>query len=221
MKKIWSEVDNYLGGLLVKPDAAREAALTANRAAELPAIDVTPLQGQFLALLARMTKARRILEIGTLGGTSATWMAQAMPEDGHIVTLEIDPQHAEIARKNFERAGVLDRIDIRVGDAMRLLPKLVQEKAEPFDLIFIDGDKTNYETYLDWSLKLSRKGTVILADNVVRDGKVVDADTDDENVQGVRRMLERIAAEPRLSATALQTVCGKGYDGFAMAIVTS
>lgn len=220
MKRTWEKVDNYLSKLLVKPNAAREAALAANKAAELPAIDVTPLQGQFLALLVRMTGARRILEIGTLGGYSALWMAQAMSEDGRIVTLELDPQHAEIARSNLKHAGVDERVEVRVGNALTLLPKLAEQKEGPFDLIFIDGDKTNYTTYLEWALKLTHKGTVILADNVVRDGKVVEADTHDENVQGVRRMLEQIGSEPRLSATALQTVCGKGYDGFVMAVVT-
>lgn len=219
MAKIWKEVDKYLGGLLVKPDAAREAALAANKAAELPAIDVTPLQGQFLALLVRMTGATRILEVGTLGGYSALWMAQAMDECGKIITLELDPQHAEIARRNLKRAGVSNRVEVRVGDALTLLPKLVAKKEGPFDLIFIDGDKKSYPKYLELALALSRTGTVIVADNVVRDGEVANRKSKDGNVQGVRKMLEQIAAEPRLSATALQTVCGKGYDGFVMAVV--
>ncbi|MDE3199414.1 MAG: O-methyltransferase [Acidobacteriota bacterium] len=218
-KKVWKQVDKYLGGLLVKPDAARESALAANKAAELPAIDVTPLQGQFLALLVRMTGAMKILEIGTLGGYSALWMAQAMGEGGRIVTLELDPQHAEIARRNLKRAGVSERVEVRVGDALALLPKLVAKKEGPFDLIFIDGDKKSYPKYLEYALALAHAGTVIVADNVVRDGEVANAKSRDGNVQGVRKMLEQIAAEPRLSATALQTVCGKGYDGFVMAVV--
>ena len=219
MKKIWTEVDDFLGGLLAPPDATRKAALAANKKAGLPAIDVTPLQGQFLALLVRITGAKRILEIGTLGGYSALWMAQVLPKNGCIVTLELDPRHAEIARSNLKRAGVLDRVDIRVGNALALLPELESRKAGPFDLIFIDGDKTSYPNCLDWALKLSRTGTVIVADNVVLDGKVAQAGSKDKNAQGVRRMLKKMAAEPRLSATALQTVCGKGYDGFAMAVV--
>lgn len=219
MAKIWSEVDEYLGGLLVKPDAARKAALAANKKAGLPAIDVTPLQGQFLALLVKMTGAKRILEIGTLGGYSTLWMAQAMSKNGRIVTLELEPRHAAIARSNLKRAGVGDGVDIRVGNALELLPKLKSGGAGRFDLIFIDGDKPNYSMYLEWALRLARVGTVIVADNVVREGKVARANSKDPNVQGVRQMLKKMGREPRLETTALQTVCGKGYDGFAMAVV--
>ncbi len=220
MKDTWIQVDNYFGELLAPSDEVLDAALAANRAADLPAIDVTPLQGRFLELLVRVSGARRILEIGTLGGYSTIWMARSLPKDGHIVTLELDPHHAAIARGNLRRAGMLERVDLRVGPAADSLRKLVQEGAQPFDLIFIDADKAGYPEYLEGSLKLSRPGTTILADNVVREGKVIEPDNPDPNIQGVRRFTELIAAEPRLQATVLQTVCGKGYDGFTLAVVT-
>jgi predicted O-methyltransferase YrrM len=219
MKQIWKQVDRYFGDLLAPSDEKLDAALLANKRAKLPAIDVTKLQGKFLDLLVRIAGARRILEIGTLGGYSTIWLARALPEGGRIVTLEFDPHHAQVARANLQNAGVLDRVDLRVGLAADSLSILAASGDAPFDLIFIDADKESYSEYLDWSLKLSRPGTVIVADNVVRDGKVTDADCDDPMVQGVRRFVERLAAEPRLSATALQTVCAKGYDGFALALV--
>jgi predicted O-methyltransferase YrrM len=218
-KSLWAEVDSYFGKQLVPPDPTLDAAIAANRVAKLPAIDVTPLQGQFLELLVRISGARRILEIGTLGGYSTLWLARALLDGGSVVTLELESKHAAIARSNFERAGVLNRVDLRIGRASDLLQALVAGGARPFDLIFIDADKAGYPEYLEWSLRLSRPGTVILADNVVRDGKVIQPDNPDPNIVGVRRFTERIASEPRLSTTVLQTVGGKGYDGFAMAVV--
>jgi predicted O-methyltransferase YrrM len=219
MQDVWTAVDSYFGDLLIARDEKLDAALAANRKAGLPAIDVSRLQGKFLELLVRISGARRILEIGTLGGYSTIWLARGLPEGGRIVTLEFDPHHAEVARANLEHAGVLDRVDLRVGRAIDTLPKLENTADSPFDLIFIDADKESYPEYLDWALRLSRVGTVIVADNVVREGKVVEADCDDERVQGVRRFTERLAAEPRLSATVLQNVGTKGYDGLALAVV--
>jgi predicted O-methyltransferase YrrM len=219
MKDVWTAVDRYFEGWLVPTDEALEAGLKASRDAGLPAIDVTPLQGRFLELLVKMTGARRVLEIGTLGGYSTTWLARGLAEGGLVVSLELEPHHAEVARGNLRRAGVLDRVDVRVGPALEGLEAMVAGDAEPFDLIFIDADKPGYPEYLGWALKLARPGTVMVADNVVRDGKVVEADSDDANVQGVRRFTEMVAAEPRLSATALQGVGRKGYDGFVLAVV--
>lgn len=196
-----------------------DAAVAANKKAGLPAIDVSRLQGKFLDLLVRISGARSVLEIGTLGGYSTICLARALPEEGRVVTLEFDAHHAKTATENLRNAGVLDRVDIRVGRAIDSLPTLENSGAAPFDLIFIDADKESYKEYLDWSLKLSRVGTVIVADSVVRDGKVVDAECGDPMVRGVRRFTERLAAEPRLSTTVLQTVGAKGYDGFALAVV--
>jgi len=227
MRKLWTKVDRYFGDLVAPGDAALDAALKANERAGLPQIDVTALQGKFLDFLVRVSGARRVLEIGTLGGYSTIWMARAMPEGGRLVTLELDPDHARVARGNLERAGVLERVEIIVGPAIDSLPTL-ESSAEaadgpdakaPFDLIFIDADKKGYPEYLEWALKLSRAGTVIVADNVVREGKVIDATSRDENVHGVRRFTELVAAEPRLSTTVLQTVGVKGYDGFALSVV--
>jgi len=218
---VWAEVDDYFARLLVHRDASFDAAVKANQQAGLPPIDVTALQGKFLEFLVRISGARCILEIGTLGGYSTLWLARALPGDGRIVTLELDPNHAEVARANLENAGVLDSVDIIVGPALETLPTLRNSACIPFDLIFIDADKQGYPEYLRWALKLSRPGTVIVADNVVREGKVVDPDCEDPNVQGVRRFAELVAAEPRLSATVLQTVGTKGYDGFALAVVLS
>ncbi len=217
-KKIWKDVDAYLGGLLAG-DEALESALEANRKAGLPAIDVSRLQGKFLTVLAGLVKARRILEIGTLGGYSTICFARALPRGDRIVTLEIDPHHAETARGNLRRAGVLDRVEIRVGRAADSLAKLAAEGAKPFDLIFIDADKPSNPEYFKWALKLARPGTAIVVDNVVRDGKVADAGSRDADVLGTRRMFEQMAAEPRVSASVLQTVGAKGYDGLALAVV--
>lgn len=219
VEKIWNDVDDYFGAALVRPDTALEAALEANRAAELPAIDITPLQGRFLELLVRMTGAKRILEIGTLGGYSTIWLARAVPEGGVVVTLEVEAKHAEIAKKNIENAGLADRVQLRLGPALETLAVIGQERDAPFDFIFIDADKASYPEYLQWSLNLSRPGTLIVADNVVRDGKVIEPENPDANIQGVRRFTDLVAAEPRLSATVLQTVSSKGYDGFTIALV--
>lgn len=216
---LWTKVDNYFGDLLVPVDEALDAVIAENHKAKLPAIDVTPLQGSFLELLARMSGARRVLEIGTLGGYSTIWLARALPKGGSVTTLELESRHAEVASANLKRAGVLNRVDIKVGPAADTLRALIKKKARPFDLIFIDADKSGYPEYLSLSLKLSRPGTVIVADNVVRDGKVINPRSKDGNIQGVRRFAELVSAEPRLHATVLQTVCGKGYDGFLIAVV--
>jgi predicted O-methyltransferase YrrM len=215
----WIAVDGYFGNLLAPGDAQLDAALAANRDAGLPAIDVSPLQGKFLHVLVQMLRPRRVLEIGTLGGYSTIWMARALPEGGRIVSLEFNPKHADVARGNLENAGLLDRVEMRVGRAIDSLPVLESSGAGPFDLIFIDADKPSNPQYLEWALKLSRPGTVIVVDNVVRDGNVVDAASTDPDIQGTRRMTEMMAAEPRLSATALQNVGVKGYDGFVLAVV--
>jgi predicted O-methyltransferase YrrM len=215
----WTAVDTYLNKTLLKPDSALEAALQTNTAAGLPAIDVAPNQGKFLQLLAQMLRARRILEIGTLGGYSTIWLARALPSDGKLITLELSPKHAAVAQANIDRAGLTALVEIRIGPALQSLAQLKQEHPEPFDLIFIDADKPNNPHYLDFALKLSRPGTLIFCDNVIRDGEVVDAHSSDPNVHGARLLLEDMAAHPRLSATALQTVGSKGWDGFAMALV--
>jgi len=219
MQERWTQVDRYLSDLLAPSDDALTAVIEANHEADLPAIDVPATLGKFLSLLVTISNAKRVLEIGTLGGYSTIWLARAVSKDGRVVTLELDPRHAGIARENFARAGVAERIELRVGPAIESLRELHEAYAEPFDFIFIDADKKSLPEYLDWSLKLARKGTILVADNVIRDGEVMDAKSADPNVQGVRRYLELVAANPRLSATALQTVDGKGYDGFAMAVV--
>jgi predicted O-methyltransferase YrrM len=217
-KDQWTAVDRYLNPLFAPHDEALDAALRASADAKLPNIHVAPNQGKLLHLLARTIRATRILEIGTLGGYSTIWLARALQPGGKVVTLEYEPRHAAIARKNFARAGVADRIDLRVGRAIELLPELQTEK--PFDLIFIDADKPSTADYLTWATKLTRPGSLIVIDNVVRDGKVADAANEDANVKGVRRALEQLAANPKLCATAFQTVGAKGYDGLAIALVT-
>jgi predicted O-methyltransferase YrrM len=219
---LWTRVDDYFSGLLIPGNDPLESALQANQRAGLPAIDVSPLQGRFLEFLVRISGARRVLEIGTLGGYSTLCLARALPEGGRVVTLELDPRHAEVARDNFQNAGFADRIDLRLGPAVESLAELAESAAgpvPPFDLIFIDADKESYPDYLRWSLRLSRPGTILVADNVVRDGEVADAHARDPRVRGVRRFMELLAAEPRLSATVLQTLSVKGYDGFALAVV--
>lgn len=216
---LWTAVDQYFVNKLLTPDSAFDAALEVNRKADLPAIDVTPLLGKFLELLVRISGAARILEIGTLGGYSTIWLARALPQKGSIVSLELEPRHAAIARKNLETAGLADRVEIRLGRAADSLQALVTGAAAPFDLIFIDADKASYPEYLDWSLKLAHPGTLIVADNVVREGAVVDPESTDPNVRGVQRFTEKLAAEPRLTATALQTVSSKKHDGLILAVV--
>lgn len=216
---IWVEVEDYIAGKLVPADPALDAARAANAEADLPAIDVSPVEGKLLHLLARSINARRVLEIGTLGGYSTIWMARALPADGRVVTLELEQKHAEIAQANLERAGVAHLVEIRVGPALDSLEKLEKETPEPFDLVFIDADKSNNANYLKWALRFSRPGSLIVVDNVIRDGAVADAGSRDAGVQGSRRMFDALAAEPRLIATALQTVGSKGYDGFAIALV--
>ena len=218
-EKQWSVVDGYLSDTLLPADEVMEAALKANGAGGLPAIDVAPNQGKFLNLLARLCGARRILEMGTLGGYSTIWLARALPDGGRLVTLEFEQKHADVARSNIAHAGFAEVVEIRVGAAVDSLARLVEEDVAPFDMIFIDADKPNYPHYLQGALKLSRVGTLIVLDNVVRDGDVANADSRDDRTQGVRRCLEMMAAEPRLEATALQTVGSKGWDGFAMAMV--
>ena len=215
----WTTVDQYLAGLLVPDDPALEAAQQASAAAGLPAISVSPNQGKLLWLLARTRRARSILEIGTLGGYSTIWLARALPDGGRLVTLEAEPKHAEVARENIARAGLNNVVDLRVGRALDTLPQLEAEGRGPFDLTFIDADKPNTPEYFQWALKLSRPGSLIVVDNVVRKGAVTDAESDDPSVRGMRRFLEMLAAESRVSATAIQTVGSKGYDGFAIALV--
>jgi predicted O-methyltransferase YrrM len=217
-QETWSAVDDYITRLIVPADPALDAAQEASRAADLPAISVSAAQGKFLHLLARIRGARRILEIGTLGGYSTIWLARALPPDGRLVTLEFDPKHADVARGNIARAGLSALVDLRVGRAIDALPGLVKEG--PFDLVFIDADKPSTTDYFNWALKLSRRGTVIVVDNVVRDGQIAGPPGNgDESVEGMRRFMAALASDPRVSATALQTVGVKGYDGFAIAFV--
>ncbi len=215
----WTAVDDYVTDLIVRPDAALEAAVAATAAAGMPPIAVSAPQGQLLALLARMAGATRILELGTLGGYSTIWLARALPTGGRLISLEVDPRHAEVARANLARAGVDAVVEIRVGAALDTLPKLVEEGAGPFDLIFIDADKPNIPQYLTWAIKLSRPGTVLVIDNVVRDGGLVDASGTRPEVVGVRRLHEQLASDDRVTATTIQTVGAKGYDGFTLGIV--
>jgi predicted O-methyltransferase YrrM len=218
--ELWSNVDGYIADLFIAADPVLAAALADSVAAGLPAIAVAPHEGKFLMLLARALGARRILEIGTLGGYSTIWLGRALPNEGRLITLEYNQKHADVAQRNIARAGLADRVQIRVGRAIETLPQLVAERAGPFDFIFIDADKEGYVDYLDWSLELSRPGTLIVADNVIREGKVLDAETEDPFVQGVRRYNEAVAADPRVIATAIQTVGSKGHDGLAIALVT-
>ncbi len=216
---LWTAVDHYIAGHLIPADPPLEAALRANEAANLPSIDVAPNQGKLLYLLARMQGAKRILEIGTLGGYSTIWLAKALPPDGRIVTLEVNPKHAAVASANLSAAGFGSEVDLRIGPALESLAKIEAENAGPFDFIFIDADKPNNTAYLHWALRFSRAGTVIVADNVVRDGGVIDPRSNDPSVQGSRQLFEALAAEGRFEATALQTVGQKGYDGFVLARV--
>ncbi|MFJ3819982.1 O-methyltransferase [Streptomyces nodosus] len=219
-QEAWDDVDAYFTTLLAPDDEALTEALRDSDAAGLPQIAVSPNQGKLLHLLARIQGARRVLEIGTLGGYSTIWLARALPEDGRLITLEYSAVHAEVARRNLDRAGLGEIAQVRVGPALESLPKLAEEHPEPFDLVFIDADKVNNPQYVEWSLRLTRPGGLIILDNVVRGGRVTDPDSEDLSVRGTRAALELIASHPRLSGTAIQTVGTKGYDGFALARVT-
>ncbi len=227
VEQSWADVDDYIVERLVPEQEALDFAIEASEAAGLPPIAVTPAQGKFLELLARIHGATKILELGTLGGYSTIWLARALPAGGRIVTLESEPRHADLARENIAKAGFEEVVDIRVGPALETLSQLAAEGAGPFDLIFIDADKENYPGYFEWSLKLAKPGTAIVGDNVVRDGAILDPDSPDPItgaeglIPGVRSFYDLVSAEPRVTATAIQTVGAKGYDGFALAIVTS
>ena len=219
--ELWTDIDRYITDLLMPPDPALDAALQATVDADLPQINVAPNQGKLLHLLAQIQGARSVLEIGTLGGYSTIWLARALPPDGRLITLEADPRHAEIARANIARAGLSEVVEVRVGRAADTLPQLADEGLGPFDLFFIDADKQSIADYFQWALRLSRRGSLIIVDNVIRRGDVLDASSEDPGVAGTRRFYDVLAAEPRVSATALQTVGSKGHDGFALALVTA
>jgi predicted O-methyltransferase YrrM len=216
-KKKWTAVDTYIDSMLAPSDSALDAALEGMKSAGLPPISVTASQGKLLYLLAKLQGARRILEIGTLGGYSTIWMARALPKNGKIVTLEADAKHARVAAANIARAGLSEIVELRKGKALSILPELTG----PFDLIFIDADKRNNPRYFEWALRLSRKGSLIIVDNVVRDGEILDANSADPDIQGTRKLFKVMAAEPRVIATAQQTVGSKGHDGFAIALVVA
>ncbi|HXJ21275.1 MAG TPA: O-methyltransferase [Polyangia bacterium] len=215
----WTNVDEYLNERLVENDPALQAALADSAAAGMPAIAVAPNQGKLLNLLARLSDARRILEVGTLGGYSAIWLARALPTGGRLITLELNPLHAQVAEKNLARAGVRDKVEIRVGPALETLARLASEKQAPFDLSFIDADKQNNAAYFDRALAMSRRGSLIIVDNVVRQGGVTDGRTADPAIVGTRKLFDRLSQEPRVDATAIQTVGVKGWDGLAIALV--
>ena len=216
----WTAVDRYTTEMLVPPDAVLDAAVEASIAAGLPQIAVAPNQGKLLHLLARAHGARKILEIGTLGGYSTIWLARALPPGGRLITLEIDKKHADVARANIARAGLTSVVDVRLDPALETLPRLAAERAGPFDMTFIDADKPNIPSYFEWSLKLAAPGGLIVVDNVIRDGAVIDEASTDASVKGVRRLNELLRAEPRVNATTIQTVGSRGYDGFTLAVVT-
>jgi len=217
-QELWTKVEEYFAPVVQEDDALRVAAKEGEKAG-LPPIAVSPNEGKLLLLMAKIVGARKILEVGTLAGYSTIWLARGLSAGGRLITLEYEKKHADVARKNIERAGLAGIVDIRVGDATKTMPELLKEGAGPFDLIFLDANKDGYPAYFGWALQLSRKGTVIIADNVVRDGGVIDAESKDASIQGVRRLNEMLAAEKRVSATAIQTVGSKGYDGFAVALV--
>ncbi|HEX4181426.1 MAG TPA: O-methyltransferase [Caulobacteraceae bacterium] len=216
---LWTAVDDYISQTVTPSDPALNQALADSKAAGLPPINVAPNQGKLLQLLAMMIGARRILEVGTLGGYSTIWLARALPADGRLISLEFSPEHARVARANLDRAGFSSQVEVRVGAALDSLPGVAADAKELFDLVFIDADKRNNPHYFDWALKLTRPGGLIIVDNVVRGGSVLKADSEDPDVQGVRQVFERMAAEPRVSATAIQTVGSKGHDGLAIALV--
>jgi predicted O-methyltransferase YrrM len=220
-KELWTAVDQYTNDNLLPPDPILEEALRANAAADLPAIDVAPNQGKLLHLLARIQRATRILEIGTLGGYSTIWLARALPSNGKLITLEFSPKHAEVARANIARAGLSSQVELRIGPALDSLAQLHREQTPPFDFIFIDADKPNNPNYMDWAVRLSRPGTLIICDNVIRDGAIIDDQDEDPSIKGTRRLFESLKVNPHLDATSLQTVGSKGHDGFVLAIVKS
>jgi predicted O-methyltransferase YrrM len=220
-EKVFDAVDRFIADHLVEDDPALLAALEASEAAGLPAINVAPNQGKLLMLLARAIGARKILEIGTLGGYSTIWLGRALAPDGRLVTLEANPIYAEVARGNIARAGLTDRVELREGKALDTLPKLAAEGVGPFDLIFIDADKPGTPDYFLWAVRLARRGSLIVVDNVVREGAVLDAASEDASVQGMRRFFELAATDPRVSGTAIQTIGGKGHDGIAILLVTA
>jgi len=219
MNPVWEQVDEYIVDRLCPNDRVLDEVIVANRKADLPEIDVTANQGKFLQLLVQIKGAKRILEIGTLGAYSTIWMARGLSEGGRIITLELSPHHAEVAKKNIARAGLEQTIEVRTGDALEQLAQMEKEGVEPFDLIFIDADKPNNPNYLRWALHFSRPGTVIVGDNVIRNGEIADRHSTDPRVQGVRTFFDMLSGDPNISATALQTVGSKGYDGFMIGIV--
>ena len=218
-QKLFEDVDRYISRLFNEPDEALTAAKKSHKLENIPSINVSPNLGKFLNLLAKLSRAKKILEVGTLAGYSTIWMAKALPEDGKLISLEIDPHHAAVARKNIDRAGLSPKVEVREGKAIELLPQLVKENAGPFDMIFIDADKPPYTEYFEWALKLSRSGTLIIADNVIRDGKVLDPNHEDPMVQGAQRFNKALAANKKVTATILQNIGVKEYDGMAIAIV--
>jgi len=218
-EELWKQVDDYINEVAIRQDAPLEAAAASAVAAQLPPVSVTPAYGKLLHLLARMQRATRILEIGTLAGYSTIWLARAVAAGGRVVTIESNPRHADIARANIERAGLGDRVDIRVGTALAVLPELAAENQPPFDFTFIDADRAGLADYFEWSIRLSRSGSVIIVDNVVRKGAVIDPASDNVDVKGIRRFNERLQRDTRVDATMMQTVSGKGHDGFALALV--
>jgi predicted O-methyltransferase YrrM len=220
-QQLWTSVDDYITKLFVQSDPIMQETLAASETAGLPSISVAPNEGKLLMLLAQLCGARNILEIGTLGGYSTIWLARGMVSGGSLITLEANPKHAEVARLNIARAGFTDRAEVRVGPARDTLSQLASEGRSPFDLIFIDADKESYPEYLAWALKLAGPGALIIADNVIRDGKILDPADTDPRVQGARRFNQLLAEEPRVKATVIQTVGGKGHDGMAIAIVTT
>lgn len=218
-KELWTAVDHFLSARLVAPDPILDAVLQSHTDANLPLINVVPTQGKFLNLLVRILGAKRILEIGTLAGYSTIWLARALPPDGKLITLEFVPKHAELAKRNFRLAGLDSLIELRVGKALDILPLIADNDPAPFDLIFIDADKENNQRYFEWALKLSRPGTLIIVDNVIREGAILDPTTTVPAIQATQQLFADLANEPRVSATALQTVDAKGHDGFALALV--
>jgi predicted O-methyltransferase YrrM len=220
-QELWTAVDEYLNARLIGVDTLLDDTRTASLKAGLPDIAVAPNQGKLLNLLVRIHGAKNILEIGTLGGYSTIWLARALPTGGRLITLEADPKHAKVAKANIAKAGFSATVDVRVGKAIDTLPRLEAEGRGPFDLVFIDADKASIPDYFTWTLKLSRPGTLIIVDNVIRDGAVIEPDSADPNIQGVRKLNEMLAAEPRVTATCIQTVGSKGYDGFTLALVSN